>query len=188
MGNLPIGRHRCRWGGVSRGGHWRMGSACAPHGASERSGFDQFPRKYKLAGMMRYGLFAGGQVKPPVEGVVCPSPIRASLLWQPSKEGVEMINHMLCFANPLSGDSNCILFAFVQLRQLVLPGGATSSMQFHVFCESDFFSPSSGTGGFSCLFGEQEKLPAAWKMPKAVLRFPGFRPFAPDVPCAFLPA
>ena len=92
---------------------------------------------------------------PPVEGVVCPSPIRASLQWPPSKEGIEMmINHTLCFANLLSGASNCVLFALVQLRQLVLPVGATSSMWLHVFCESDFFStPPSGTGGFSCLRG-----------------------------------
>ena len=75
---------------------------------------------------------------PPVEGVVCPSSIGASLQWSPSKEGIEMmINHTLCFANLLSGDSSCVLFVLVQLRQLVLPVGATSSMWLHVFCESD---------------------------------------------------
>ena len=51
------------------------------------------------------------------------------------------IHHALCFANLLSGDSNSVLFIFVQLRQLVLPSGAASSMWLHVFCESNFFSP-----------------------------------------------
>ena len=61
-----------------------------------------------------------------------------------------MINHTLCFANPLSRDSNCILFALVQLRQLVIPIGATSSMWLHVFCESNFFSTLSAIGGSAC--------------------------------------
>ena len=58
---------------------------------------------------------------------------------------------------PRSGDSNCVLFAFVQLRQLVIPIGATSSLWLRVFCESDFFSTPSGTRGFIRLFGFQKQ-------------------------------
>ena len=51
------------------------------------------------------------------------------------------IHHTLCFANLLFGDSNSVLFILVQLRQLVLPNGAASTMWLHVFCESNFSPP-----------------------------------------------
>ena len=70
-----------------------------------------------------------------------------------------MINHTLCFANPLSRDSNCVLFAFVQLRQLFIPFGATSTMWLHVFFDSDSFSTPVELGG-SCLFGVKK---ACWR-------------------------